>query len=364
MSTNAPARNDGKIHSVQILRFIAAFSVLFGHLLMEAKKFGFLDQAYETLYSLPWGSGVDVFFIISGFIISHVLMGARPQARDAQDFMIRRIIRVAPVYWFYTLLMVFAVLLFSGLLRSNVIAADHVLASLFFIPWPNPAKGGLTPVLGQGWTLNYEFFFYVLAFFSVFLSPHLRKYFLTGAILVFYVLALALRGSHFIFDFLGFSIILEFVIGIWIHVLFCKRSELPGWLCACLVIAALILWPLGEYFIPQDDMRIIARGIPAALFTIGIVFSRRMNGVDGPVGKVTELLGDSSYSLYLSHPFVLVPLAAIYKKLGLGSLGLGLYMVPALILCLAASLVSYLVVEKTLIKFSRRILLRRKSLQN
>lgn len=355
MSTKVSPAKESKIHSVQILRFIAAFSVLFGHLLMEAKKFGFLDQAYETLYALPWGSGVDVFFIISGFIISHVLMGAQPRTQDAKDFLIRRIIRVAPVYWFYTLLMVIAILLFSHILRSNVITADHVLASLFFIPWPNPAKGGLTPVLGQGWTLNYEFFFYILAFFSVFLAPQMRKYFLTGAILALYALALALRGSHFIFDFLGFSIILEFIIGIWIHALFCKRPELPGWLCAVFVASALILWPLGEHFMPQDDLRIIARGIPAALFTMGIVFSRRMNNVTGPVAKTTELLGDCSYSLYLSHPFVLVPLAAVYKHLGAGHLAI--YMIPALILCLAASLVSYFVVEKSLIKLSRRALL-------
>lgn len=338
-----------------MLRFIAAFSVLFGHLLMEAKKFGFLDEAYSTIYALPWGSGVDVFFIISGFIISHVLMSAQPGTKDAKDFMVRRIIRVVPLYWFYTLLMVIAILLFSHLLRSSTVAPDHVLASLFFVPWPNPDRGNITPVLGQGWTLNYEFLFYLLACASVFMAAHLRKYFLTFCIVALYGAGLMLKGSHFIFDFFGSSIILEFAAGIWIHALFCKRPELPGWLCAVFVISALILWPLGEYALPADEFRFIARGIPAALFTIGIVFSRRMNAVQGPFAKTTELLGDSSYSLYLSHPFVLVPLAAIYKHLGAGSLAL--YMVPALILCLTASLVSYFLVEKTLIKLTRRAIL-------
>jgi exopolysaccharide production protein ExoZ len=322
---------------------------------MEAKKFGLLNGAYETVYALPWGSGVDVFFIISGFIISHVLIGTQTSAQDAKGFLVRRIIRVVPVYWFYTLLMVIAMLLFSHMLRSNVLTADHVLASLFFIPWPNPEKGWLFPVLGQGWTLNYEFFFYILAFFSVFMAPHRRKYFLSGVILALYALALSLRGSHFIFDFFGFSIILEFIIGIWIYALFCKRPEFPGWLCSVFVVCALILWPLGEYFIPQDDFRIIARGVPAALLTMGIVFSRRMNNVTGQAVRITEMLGDSSYSLYLSHPFVLVPMAALWRHTGLHSVLL--YIVPALVLCLAGSLASYFLIEKNLIKLSQRIFL-------
>ena len=153
--------NNSKLQSVQILRFVAAFLVLFGHLLMEAKKVKIIDdQEFQLMNIFPWGIGVDLFFIISGFIISHVMLSVQPKSEQAKSFILRRLIRIVPIYWFYTSLMVLAMMLFSSILKSNKLEFDHLIASIFFIPWPHPTTGAIRPVLGQGWTLNYEMFFY------------------------------------------------------------------------------------------------------------------------------------------------------------------------------------------------------------
>jgi exopolysaccharide production protein ExoZ len=99
MSTENQPQVETKIHNIQTLRFIAAFWVLFGHLLMEAKKYGLLEgPVFQLIYFFPWGTGVDIFFVISGFIICHVSKSIEPSHEGVRDFMIKRLIRIAPIY--------------------------------------------------------------------------------------------------------------------------------------------------------------------------------------------------------------------------------------------------------------------------
>src|SRR5262249_11870730 len=106
-------------------------------------------------------AGVDLFFVISGFVMVHAssdLFG-RPELR--REFMWRRIIRIVPLYW-----IVSGVLLVHALIRySDLAAADLpprvLIGSFFFIPTMRPS-GDILPLLGVGWTLNYEMAFYLL----------------------------------------------------------------------------------------------------------------------------------------------------------------------------------------------------------
>lgn len=353
MSTDSTSASETKIHNIQTLRFIAAFWVLFGHLLMEAKKYGLLEgPVFQLIYFFPWGTGVDIFFVISGFIICHVSRTIDPSHWGVADFMIKRLIRIAPIYWFYTGAMLAAMLLFSHMVSSNQIALDHVLASLFFIPWPNPDSQALRPVLGQGWTLNYEMMFYLVVALGLYFPGAMRKYFISLTIIVLFVTGLLLRDVHYAFGFFGSGIILEFVCGIWLYE-FYVRTRLFSWpLSLSLVVLSCVLLGLGEFYAPQDDMRFISRGIPSLLFAAGIIFSADLHNLGGKLQRTLTLLGDSSYSLYLSHPFVLVPLAAIFKKLAIASPLL--YVFAGLVLCLFVSIISYLLIEKRTLSFLRK----------
>ena len=342
--------NNSKLQSVQILRFVAAFLVLFGHLLMEAKKVKIIDdQEFQLMNIFPWGIGVDLFFIISGFIISHVMLSVQPKSEQAKSFILRRLIRIVPIYWFYTSLMVLAMMLFSSILKSNKLEFDHLIASIFFIPWPHPTTGAIRPVLGQGWTLNYEMFFYACAALSLFLTHKWRKYFLTLIILFTFLLSQILFDSSYIFKFFGYSIILEFLIGIWLYEIFIRIKSLPDLFSIIFILLGIVLCVAGEYYLPEHEYRALGRGIPALLLAFGLILSNKAQYISGKLNRILALLGDSSYSLYLSHPFILIPFAAIWLKIGIESPTA--FVILASMACIIFSVFSFDFIERPMISF-------------
>ena len=124
------------------LRAIAVLSVIFFHAGLDAIPGGYL--------------GVDIFFVISGFIICFVADDRRPA-----EFMWDRIARVVPLYWLLTLAATAVAFIDPSLFKSTIADPALVLQSLLFIPF---VKANLTmqPVLFVGWTLNYEMFFYLV----------------------------------------------------------------------------------------------------------------------------------------------------------------------------------------------------------
>ena len=103
------------------------------------------------LYSLA--SGVDLFFVISGFIMvysSEDLFGARGAWRT---FLTRRLVRIVPLYWLTTAITI--------PLMSLTVDWQSLLGSYFFIPYRAPSNA-IVPLHGVGWTLNLEMFFYVI----------------------------------------------------------------------------------------------------------------------------------------------------------------------------------------------------------
>jgi len=102
-------------------------------------------------------AGVNVFFVISGFI-TWVICERRPTT--PARFLRERLERIAPVYWIATGIMVAGAL--ASLFPNLKLTLGPVLGSLFFIPHHSPSNGQVWSVLVQGWTLNYEIFFYMV----------------------------------------------------------------------------------------------------------------------------------------------------------------------------------------------------------
>ena len=130
--------------SIQFLRGLAAFLVMFAHAQSETvQKFG--AEAYRQI-DLPGGFGVDIFFVISGFIMVYASQGLFGQPGAAAEFMKRRVIRIVPLYWFYTTAMVAATLLFADRLNSAAFEPYNAIMSYLFIPAMAP-KGEIAPIL-------------------------------------------------------------------------------------------------------------------------------------------------------------------------------------------------------------------------
>ena len=141
------------LSNIQILRFFAAAAVLTGH------AGDLFIPGANQFRAIPWSAGVDIFFVISGFVMTYLTQGQFGRAGASRTFLVRRIIRIAPPYWLFTMLMVATVLLFGEHVKNTTLDPAVAVTSFLFIPWPR-ADGQLNPLLSQGWTLNYQAFFY------------------------------------------------------------------------------------------------------------------------------------------------------------------------------------------------------------
>lgn len=285
--------------TVQVLRAIAALMVLLYHV-----------ESGITAWFAPSGplpafgigaSGVDLFFLISGFIM--VLTSRRLSARA---FMARRLIRIVPLYWLSTL-----VFLAAALVLPQREGQDHslgaLLTSLLFIPHARP-DGTVQPLNPVGWTLNYEMLFYVV--FA--LALHVARERLASAVALVLgaavFLGAAFRPEATVLRFWSDPIILEFLAGMALGRLYLSGLRLRALPAGALALAGIAAYLLAARMPePQEWSRVALWGGPALLLLAAAAL--------GPAPKVPPLvllLGDASYSLYLLH----LPVLLVFKQVG------------------------------------------------
>lgn len=291
-----------RLDSIQIMRGIAALMVLIGHAIAEAEHYLSLTL---TGGMIPWTRGVDLFFVISGVIIA--LSGRRyaGQPGGARAFLVRRVIRVVPLYYIFTTLMLIVLLLAPGGLKETTFDAGQILSSYAFYPYAR-ADGRIAPILSLGWTLNYEIFFYLVFSLCLTLQPPRGLFALAGIMVALALLGLVLDPVSPAFDFWTNTILLEFLFGVILAEIWLKTR---GALSESLGLGALIL---GAGFVllvmfhgaTSALPRAFQAGLPAVVMVAGPLY------LWGPetgarLPRWGVLLGDSSYALYLSHRFVL-----------------------------------------------------------
>lgn len=242
--------------------------------------------------------GVDIFFVISGFIM-WVTTASKPE-RTSLAFYRDRITRVAPLYWGTTALLVAILLAAPGAAETTRLDWPHLLKSLLFIPAEHPVTGIYQPTLIPGWTLNLEMFFYLI--FGGAMAAAGSKLKLRAIIVLAIIATLVIIGrvtepegawAFYIQEMLG-----EFALGILIGILY-SEGRLPRSNWFWIVIAAGALMLLTAPPPEATDSRLIRWGVPAALIVLGSV------SLPQSTPRMLERLGDWSYSLYLSHPLTL-----------------------------------------------------------
>lgn len=273
---------------IQLLRAAAALAVLLHH------AFEKLGMRFAV-----GAAGVDVFFVISGFIILHSL-AARPMAPGA--FLWNRAARIIPLYWAVTLGITALAVLAPPVMPGLQPDAWRVLASLLFIPHRNP-QGDIFPLLVPGWTLNYEVFFYALAALAWAAPAAWRLRIFFGALLALVALGLAWRPENPMLATWTSGLLLQFAAGGALALGF-ARGTVPGRAWGVVLLAggvaayAGLEWS-GWY---SETWRFLAWGLPACCIVLGALAlePRREAAWMGALRR----LGDASYSIYLLHTLV------------------------------------------------------------
>lgn len=353
-----------KLVPVQLLRAFAALLVVMHHAQGEAIVLGVragrsLDGPAFEPSTLPWPAGVDVFFVISGFIIVHAAKPLYGQPGGRTRFLAHRIARLVPLYWLVTGIYLAFVLAMPGLLAGEPGRGGpepgYVVASFLFWPMSGP-DGSPQPLYSLGWTLNCEMAFYLL--FAVGLGWGRRAAFawIAAALSGLVAAYLLVPGLPMPLVFWGAPIVLEFALGAAIGLARAEGLRLSGIPSLCLAVAGLVLLSVtGE---PDVLSRPLAYGLPACLLVMaaGLGPAERP-GTTSPPMRWAAALGDASYALYLTHPFVLRGLRETILRLGLaptfgGWASVGL----ALALAILVSLLVHRLIERPLVDRARRLL--------
>ena len=288
----------GLVRSIQYLRGVAALGVVVFHAADRAGgSFG------------VGAAGVDIFFVISGFIMWEVTCRRTP---SPGAFLLRRAQRIVPLYWLITLGTAGLAIMAPAALPAMRPTLAHVGQSLLFIPHFAP-DGLIAPLIVPGWTLSYEIFFYLIFAFALVAPARLRVW-LVSAILAGCVLARPLGDAHSaVWTTFTDPILLEFGAGVWLG--WARSSDwLPGRRTAALLIG-IALVALAWTAISAVDVsqaRVFLWGLPAALLVTGFVSLERHRGI--PALPAMQLLGDASYSIYLIHGLAISAVGRILKE--------------------------------------------------
>ncbi len=318
------------IEAIQILRAFAALAIVIHHGIFESVAFAALGGAsFVPPRILPWPAGVDLFFVISGFVMVHSSQRLYGKPGAPLLFLGRRLARIVPLYWAATALVLVAGRLMPGAVSGAPPSLATTLASFVFLPTMRP-DGVVQPVYSLGWTLNYEMFFYFV--FALFLKlPRPRATaFIALALIGLSVFGLVAQPANTALAFWSSPMILLFVAGMGIATLRLEGVALPFRLRLSMAIAALALLALDPFDLMRDPLAIVqlldftrgaAWGVPAML----LVAAAALRPND-PAGQASEAsapwrllvaLGEASYALYLIHPFVFRPVHALAIRLGL-----------------------------------------------
>lgn len=290
-----------QIRSIQVLRAVAAIAVVASHAIDQYPEV----QLPKALHHLGH-AGVDLFFVISGFLMMHLHQKDFGEPGTPGAFLTKRLIRIMPIYWLLSAFALALALFLPQLFDSaRSIELDALIGNFLFIPWPDSA-GEVNRLLVVGWTLDYEMYFYLL--FAV------AMMFRNGALVLFpFLIWSVIAGRLFHPDhpwlqLVTSPLLLEFTAGMAIALI--AKAAVPRFLAWSFMVAALAWLALATY--QPLPMRILNWGVPAVMIVLACVWLRFE--CQSLIGRALVVAGDASYSIYLVQVFAL-PAAVIAIRL-------------------------------------------------
>jgi peptidoglycan/LPS O-acetylase OafA/YrhL len=321
-----PQTKPGKFQGIQGLRFIAALLVVITHSTF---------YAHERLSSsIPvWNDGVigvRIFFVISGFVMVASTASLAGSSDGWKYFSMRRVLRIVPMYWMATTVKLFTMLILPAAVLHSALDPGKVVLSYLFLPSRN-AEGAVEPLLGVGWTLIFEMFFY--AVFALALLFRANVIYFTGAVLILMSIGSLFRGANWPAWAVYFDpIVLYFLFGMIIAKL-TLNPKARRWAPPILgVLAAGILFMVIHPDIDGSLNNRVFEMLAVSTLVLLVAWLEPLTGRYVP--KLAVFLGAASYSLYLFHPLIAPAIPEVLVRLGVTN------GVASVLLSIAAALVA------------------------
>jgi len=301
-----------RFDGIQVLRFAASAMVLIAHAtIYTAERL----NASITVWRVG-GAGVDIFFVISGFVIVLASHGRAPDAWVGwRSFLAKRVLRIYPMYWLATLLNLTILLAMPAAVLHSRFEMNELIQWFLLIPTLN-GDGRVEPLVGVGWTLYFETFFYAL--FALALALRRSPYLLLPPILIVCALASAWKRP----DWPPTAVyldprVLEFLLGMAVAATKDRLVQHPMAGAVAAVVGFVLMFAFGAIGgLPEFGIRATA----SLLIVAGTVaFEPR---VSGRVPSILLFLGAASYAIYLIHPLTVPIVPMLMSKLHLQSAGL------------------------------------------
>jgi exopolysaccharide production protein ExoZ len=328
--------NKNQLVLIQYLRAIAALMVVVHH---AREPQSWLFNPLDTYPAFAWG--VDIFFVISGFIMFVAASNEMPL-----EFVKKRLIRVIPLYWVSTILLLLILTKFHPFSLDSA-EFTHLIKSFLFIPHYSPSHPGkIYPYLIAGWTLNYEMFFYGLFLIGLIFK---KTAFVSSVFIVtLTLLGLLVTSDNALFRAYTNPILLEFLGGLWIGYFY--KNNLMRFNLHFLLIVGF----MGLFFLPflqLGDYLTLGRISFSLMIIVGAVSLSRST-FHYPF---LNLLGDASYSIYLTHSVVSIRIAhKLWSSVDVtGMLQFIIWVLLTIIISTVIGVIVYLVIEKPTLNWLR-----------
>lgn len=357
MSQSLPSNS--RIAGIQVLRGLAAVMVLFYHLMFSEQLMSAPEDCLLSPLLKTGAAGVDLFFVISGFIMVTVTRNKFGTGGAVPEFLYSRLSRVYPIYWLFTLAIIALGVIKPSLLNIPIGSAWKILQSFLLYPQEH------FPILKVGWTLVHEIYFYLVFALFLFWPPRFLRPGLGAWTLVILAASVLLWKQPpppaGVLDILINPLTLEFVLGCLIALLVEKSCPLPGWISLGagllgLAAASSLSGRIIPFLAPLNEnwLRVGAYGLPCFLIVYGMVCLEKKQG-KVPLSRL-QPLGDASYSLYLIHLFVLSAMVKLWSLVPWHNAITQSFWLAAMVAAsIVAGLLIHRFIEKPLLAFTHSV---------
>jgi peptidoglycan/LPS O-acetylase OafA/YrhL len=339
------SRPRAEVLNVQALRGIAATLVVLSHVGEHERSLSAPHLLAPFTYIGP--TGVDLFFAISGFIMTITNWGNFTRPGAPAEFLVRRFIRIFPIYWIVTA----AVLAVSFKVHGAIPQPLHLAGALLLVPQAQ------YPPLGVAWSLIYEMYFYYVFAVLLLFRRSAFAWAVAGWGALTIALNVALHGKAGVDAFLRTAaspFVLEFGLGVIVGLLTVHRRFIsPKLVAACaiaLTAAALahLAGMRGAYSgAPYGGWdRFLFAGVPFAVLLYAFVALELHSRVILP--RALCAFGNASYSLYLWHELIASGYFRVFARFAHlhGVAGRSTYLLLVVLATIGTSVVLYALIEK------------------